>query len=216
MATKSSPAARASGRIEEDVHRVLREIAIARFATGLSFDAIGAACHVHGSTVARTVTGAIERPDLHVLAAIAATVGLELRLRTFPAGDPIRDAGQQRLLDRFGRRLAPSLRWRTEVPLPIEGDLRAWDGLIEGVGWRLGVEAETVLDDLQAVERRLALKRRDGGIERVILLVAATPRNRKVLAAVPGAFPSLSRDARGTLRALGQAMEPAGSAIVVL
>jgi hypothetical protein len=216
MATKSGPVVRAGRRMTEDIHRALREIAMARSGSGLSCDAIGAACHVDGSTVARMIAGTVERPDLRVLAGIGASVGLELRIRTFPAGDPIRDAGQLRLLERFRLRLGPTLRWRTEVPLPIDGDKRAWDGLIQGAGWRVGVEAETALDDLQAVERRLALKLRDGGIEQVILLVADTRRNREALAAAPAAFASLSRDARGTLRALSRGTDPARSAIVVL
>ena len=81
-----------------------------------------------------------------------------VRLRAYPAGDPIRDAGHTRLLDRLRRDLASGLQWRSEVPLPIEGDLRAWDAVIGGPGWRLMVEAETLIDDVQALERRLALE----------------------------------------------------------
>jgi hypothetical protein len=55
------------------------------------------------------------------LATIGAMVGLDVRLRAWPAGDPIRDAGQQRLLDRLRLRVGPTVRLRTEVPLPIEG-----------------------------------------------------------------------------------------------
>jgi hypothetical protein len=102
------------------------------------------------------------------------------------------------------------------VVLPIEGDLRAWDAVIGGDGWRLAVEAETVLDDLQAVERRLALKRRDGGIDHVILLVADTRRNRRALASAPGAFADLPMRTRETLAALGRGVHPGGSGIVIL
>jgi hypothetical protein len=102
------------------------------------------------------------------------------------------------------------------VPLPVRGDRRAWDAVIAGVGWQIVVEAETVLDDLQALERRIALKARDGGAERVILLVADTRRNRRVLAGAPHAMPGFSRDARATLRSLGAGREPASAAIVVL
>ena len=177
---------------------------------------MGLACGVSKSTIARIESGRTLTVDLRLLSAMGAAVGLDVRVRTFPAGDPIRDAGQLRLLERLRRRLDPSLAWQTEVPLPIEGDLRAWDALIRGDGWRIVVEAETALDDLQALERRLALKQRDGGEDHLLLLVADTRRNRQVLAAAPGAFPTLSRDARTSLRALATGRDPGPGAIVVL
>jgi hypothetical protein len=78
------------------------------------------------------------------------------------------------------------------------------------------VEAETVLDDVQAVERRIARKQRDGGIDHVIILIADTPRNRRALAAAPGTFATFSRDARHVLRAVGSGADPATNAIVIL
>ena len=103
---------------------------------------------------------------LEDLGAIAAAVGQELGIRSFPSGDAIRDAGHARLLDRFRRELHPSLRWHTEVPLPNPGDPRAWDGVTGQRSWRVGVEAETVISDTQALDRKLALKRRDGAVDR--------------------------------------------------
>ena len=88
--------------------------------------------------------------------------------------------------------------------------------MIRGEGWSIGVEAETVLDDLQAVERRIALKQRDGDVDHVILLVAETRRNRMALAAAPHAFTGFSRDARTVLRAVAEGRNPGCSAIVVL
>lgn len=164
--------------------------------------------------VARIQTGS-RRATVVELAAIGATVGLDVRLHAYLAGDPLRDAGQLRVLNRFRAQLHVSVNVRTEVPLPIEGDRRAWDAVVEGRGWRAAVEVETVLDDIQALERRLALKARDGDMELVILVVADTPRNRRVLTAVPTALNWLSRDARGTLRALRRAAPPT-SALVLL
>jgi hypothetical protein len=170
--------------------------------------------------LSRTIVDRIEagvRPTtLHDYAAFGAAVGLDIRLRAYPAGDPIRDAGQQRLLGRLRIRLHPSLRWATEVTLPIEGDLRAWDAMIRGTDWRLPVDEETALDDIQATERRLALKRRDGGVDHVILLVADTPRNRGALAAAPGAFADLPLRTREVLRALARGTHPGASGIVIL
>ena len=102
------------------------------------------------------------------------------------------------------------------MPLPIEGDLRAWDAVIRGTGWKLPVEAETVLDDLQALERKLTLKQRDGAEAHVLLLVADTRRNRRALAAAPGAFATLPLRTRRVLEALGCGDDPRGGGIVIL
>jgi len=102
------------------------------------------------------------------------------------------------------------------VPLPIEGDLRSWDTMIRGTHWRLPVEAETALDDIQATERRLTLKRRDGEADHVILLVADTRRNRRALAAAPGAFAELPLRTREILADLARGTHPGGSGIVIL
>jgi transcriptional regulator with XRE-family HTH domain len=181
----------------------------------LSRDEVGRACGVSRTVIDRIESGS-RRCTILELAAFGAAVGLDVRLRAYPAGDPIRDAGQIRLLERLRARLHPSLRWTTEVPLPIGGDLRAWDAMIRGPDWRLAVEAETVLDDLQATERRMGLKARDGAVDHVLLLVADTRRNRHALAAAPAAFAGFSREARATLRCLGAGRDPGGSAIVML
>ena len=109
-----------------------------------------------------------------------------------------------------------SLGWSTEVALPMPGDLRAWDAVIRGAGWTIGVEAETVLDHIQALERRLALKRRDGGVDHLILLVAHTARNRLALAGAPAAFADLPLRTREILVALRSGRDPGDSGIVIL
>ena len=216
MGTRSGPIERARRRSDDDERRVRRDIGSGRRAAGLSQEAVGRACGISGSAEGRIENGTTRSVDLRLLACLGAAVGLDVRLRSFPAGDPIRDAGQIRLLERFRRRLHPSVRWSTEVPLPIEGDLRAWDVLIRGPDWRLPVDAETVLDDLQALERRLHLKQRDSGGDHILLLVADTARNRRALAAAPGSFADLPLRTRDVLRAVGAGTDPGASGIVIL
>lgn len=215
MTTRGGPVARAIRVAHEDEARVRIDLARSRRNAGLSRDVVGKACGLSRSGVERIESGA-RRSTIHELAAFGAAVGLDVRLRAYPAGDVIRDVGQQRLLTRFRPRIHPSLGWATEVVLPIDGDLRAWDAVIRGANWRIAVEAETVLDDIQAVERKLALEQRDGGIDHVILLVADTPRNRRALAAAPGALATFSRDSRAMLRALREGRDPGCSGIVIL
>jgi hypothetical protein len=150
------------------------------------------------------------------LALMAAVLGLDLPLRAYPGDDPVRDAAQLALLARFRTRL-PNIRHTAEVPLNIPGDRRAWDEVASGSGWSTPVEAETRLRDVQALERRLALKLRDGGRDRLVLLVADTRHNRRVLRltgdSLRAAFPVYGRDA---LAALDQGRCPSGSSIILL
>jgi len=213
--TRDGPVARAIRIAADDQRRVLAELARAQRSAGLSDEEVARACRISRWTLARIVDGQ-RRASAVELAAIGATVGRDIRLHAYPAGDPIHDAGQQRLLNRFRARLHPSLEIATEVPLPIEGDLRAWDAMIRGVDWRRPVEAETVLDDFQALERRLALKVRDGGVDGVILVIADTLRNRRALVAAPASFSAFDRNARRVLSALAAGRDPGGSSLILL
>jgi transcriptional regulator with XRE-family HTH domain len=202
--------------MESDVRRVITDVGAGRRSSGLSLRAVEAVTGVSKSAIDRLESSTGPIVDLIALAAVAAATGHDVRLQIYPAGDAIRDIGQQRVLGRFRPHLHPSLFWRTEVPLSIDGDLRAWDAVITGRGWRCHVEAETVLEDLQAVERRLERKRRDGGVDHVILLVAETRRNRGAIASAPAAFGGFSRDARRVLRALRHGADPGCDAIILV
>ena len=125
--------------------------------------------------------GRIERSELadvtvEQLSRACAAVGLKLIMRAIPVADPALDAGQLALLGRLRAILPRGTNFRTEVPLPITGDLRAWDGMAF-LDRNVAVEAETRPRDIQAVERRCALKARDGRIDIVVLLLADTAAN---------------------------------------
>lgn len=217
MATRE----RAIDRADQDARRAVsaigREIREARMAAGISQTLVGDKVGVSHTHVSRLERGLVDRASVRMLARLCETVGLELAVRAYPGGDPLRDTAQLRLLERLRQRLHPSLGWRTEVPLPLAGDKRAWDAVVGGPRWSVAVEAETRLSDVQAVTRRLELKRRDGGIPQVILLLAGTRTNRSALSvARPGlelAFP-LAQGA--VLAALSRGADPGGSGIVIL
>ena len=193
---------------------------MARVGAGLSLRDVAAASGASHQQLARFERGDLERVSIAELGAWCAIVGLDLSIRAYPAGDPIRDRAQLALLERFRARLHPSLRWRTEVPLPIERDLRAWDADIRGTvpaPWRARVEAETKLADLQALERRLQLKIRDDPVGHVVLLVSETRSNRQAIRLLKdGLRETLPLDARDMLAALGTGRDPGASGIVVL
>jgi transcriptional regulator with XRE-family HTH domain len=205
---------------------ISREVDAARRSSGMSYATLGRAVGLSGDQVARICRA--ESPNVSVirLATLHAAVGLELSARSFPAGPPIRDAAHLRLLARFKDRLAPSLRWRLEVPVTaVQGfvsataghDQRAWDAVIEGAGWSIGVEAETRIGDAQALLRRISLKRRDGNVDLVVLLVNDTTHNREVLlAASEHLRTELPGSTRHALRALGAGIPLRTSSVVVL
>jgi transcriptional regulator with XRE-family HTH domain len=189
-------------------------------AAGLSLRDAAAASGASRSQLWRFERGDTDRVAISELGAWFSVLGMDVVMRAYPAGDPIRDRAQLALLERLRARLHPTLRWRTEVPLPIDGDLRAWDAEIRATPpdrWRVRVEAETRIADAQALERRLALKRRDDPDGHVILLVADTRANRAVLAGLrDGLRATLPLGQRAIMAALAAGHEPGGSGIVVM
>ena len=189
----------------------------ARRGAGLSLRVAAAAVGLDHATYARIERNAIDNVSVRNLALACAAVGLVLSARAYPAADPVRDAPQLRLLARFQARLPHSAPWQAEVPLPIPGDLRALDGFTRLRGRSIGVEAETRLTDLQAVARKVQLKKRDAGLDVIFLLVSDTQANRDVLAlhreSLRAAFPL---DTRAVMAALAAGDLPSADGIVVL
>lgn len=159
----------------------------------------------------------IARVTVAQLAIASAAVGLRFNGRVYPDGDPVRDEAHTRLLQRFRNELPGRTPWRHEVPIPIAGDRRAWDAQCVLAGLTVGIEAEMRLADLQALDRRIALKRRDGGIATVVLLVADTHGNRRHLAEYRESLrPSFPLDTRAVLAAVRVGQPPSASGVVVL
>ena len=217
MATRDTATARADRETNRALSTIGREIRDARTAAGISQTVVGRNVGISHAHVSRLERGLVASASVRVLARMAETVGLDLAVRAYPGGDPIRDIAQVRLLERFRARLHPGLRWRTEVPLPIPGDRRAWDAVIGGTGWDLPVEAETRVTDAQALVRRISLKARDGGFERVTLVLADTRANRAALQAARVEFEQAFPMGQAVvLHALGRGDDPGHSGIVVL
>jgi transcriptional regulator with XRE-family HTH domain len=217
MGTRERPVDRANRHVGRLLLTTGHELREARVGAGLSLREVGSAAGVSHSTLSRIERGRSPEASIVVLARVAATVGLELGVRLYPDGDPIRDAAQVSLLGRLRDRCSPKLRWQYEAPLPIPGDRRAWDAVILGVGVRIGVEAETRLRDAQAVARRINLKQRDAEMDHVILLVADTRANRAAIAAARAELAELFPVApRVALRALAEGRSPGGNTLILL
>jgi transcriptional regulator with XRE-family HTH domain len=194
-----------------------RELRVARLASGLTQRRVASALGWSQARVSLTERGLYPSASMRDLARFAAVVGMRLWVRLYPGGRRALDAPQLALLGRLHRRLDPAAGWEVEVPVPIEGDLRAGDCRIRLQACCILVEAITRLVDVQAQVRAGQLKRRDLGCERLILLLSDTGANRRALReagpAVAAAFPVAPRAA---LRALAEGRDPGGDAIILL
>ena len=196
--------------------RVAGELVNARINGGLSLREVARKVGISVDRLTRAERGDPKALTIDLAARIAPVVGLQLAASLHMNGDPVRDRAHLALLQRFRPRLHESLSWRTEVPMPIAGDLRSGDGLIDGDAASILVEAETRVTDLQAAERRALLKKRDLGADRVILLIADTPNNRKVLDLHPELRERFPIGTRRCLAALGRGADPGGDCLVIL
>ena len=207
-----------AARAREMLARLPAEARTARLNSGLGQDDVASALGVSVSQYSRIERGL--SPDVAIVCVPAeyfTVLGQDLSIRAFPSGDPIRDAAHAALLDRLRVQCHRSVVWRTEVPFPIAGDLRAWDATAICPSFRAGVEAETRLRDVQALERRLALKERDGGMDRLILLVLDSRSNRDALRLHQDQLETRFRvSGVRALELLRAGVDPGGNAIVVL
>lgn len=167
-------------------------------------------------TVRRLEQGDPRAMSIDLVARVAEVVGLELAASLHPNGDPVRDRGHLALLARLEARLPSRLHWRVEVAMPIAGDLRSGDAMVTVAEGDILIEAETRIDDVQAVERKGAAKARDLGAVRLVVLVADTRHNRRVLQDHPELKQRFPIDTRTCLARLAAGHDPGGDALVIL
>jgi transcriptional regulator with XRE-family HTH domain len=209
------PADRGARRGRQLVTRTAAELLAARRGAGLSQRELSRQVRVSHTKIGKAERGEPDQLTLELAAKMAAVLGLQLSVALYPDGDPLRDAGHLALLERFRARLPRTLRWRSEVPIPIAGDRRSADAVIDGPGLDILIEAETRIDDVQAVERRITAKQRDLGCHRVILLVSDTRHNRAVVS-VPALRERFPISTRACIAALMRGREPNGDPLVIL
>ena len=204
---------RAASVIRAQVASELRE---ARRSAGLSQHHVARVAGLSQTKVSRTERGQRRALTVDELAVHCAAVGLRLSMRAYPNGSPVRDVAQLRLLERLRPEVDERFTWRAEAPVGGRGDLRGWDVLLGGPV-SVGIDAETRLQDIQALQRRTELKWRDSGVDRVVLLVAATHHNRLVMReqrqALASTFP-LSSEV--VLAAFRSGSDPGGNGILLL
>ncbi len=167
--------------------------------------------------MSRIERGLNARVTLFDLARLHAVVGLDLSVRSYPGGQPIRDAAHVALLTDFRSALHRSIGWSTEVPLSTRGDARAWDGFLRTPDWRYGVEAETAPNDSQGLVRRIQLKQRDSHVDGVMLILRPTRQTQALLsAALPTLLNAFPIDGDQAMASLRGGNDPGGSAVIIV
>lgn len=204
----------AGRRIGRQLRHVLDDAHEARLAAGLSQQRVALAIGCSRPALSR-LERSLGPTDLAELARYGAAVGLEISIRAFPAGEPIRDLGQIRLIERFFQRLHPS--WRRSIEVPVGGHGQAWDAVAWKANARVAVEAITRFRDIQAQSRPILRKLALDPVDALVLLVAETVPNRRALDA---AADLLSQDfplgTRAVMAALAAGEAPAANGIVRL
>ena len=98
----------------------------------------------------------------------------------FPGGARLRDASQLEMINGY-RLLATDCGWscRIEEPIPITGDMRAFDLILRTGAVQVAHEFISRLHDVQAQIRPILQKQRDANIGALVLVVKDNVENRR-------------------------------------
>lgn len=188
----------------------------ARLGLGLSQRQLADMVHASDSQISRVERAMPPYVDFIQASKMAQVLGLELSVKCYATGAAVRDAAHVRLIERLCA-LTPLIDWSLEHPIPISGDLRAWDAYAVVDGSAIGIAAETRLHDVQALLRREHAKMRDSGVDKLILLVLGSRANRETLRSIRESLRhDLPLDSREMLAALRQGKAPTASGIILL
>lgn len=216
MGSRDDPRTRGRWRGERARSELIGSWRDLRLTAGLTQAIVARASGMARSTYADLERGRTAEVSLLRAAIVSAVLGQDLSVKLYPFGPPVRDAGHLRLLGKIVERLSSMWRVTHESPIPIQGDRRAWDLLLEGPAI-IGVEAETRLGDVQALERAIHGKQRDSGVTRVLLVVAESKHNRQLIREfmpfLRTAFPLGTAE---VMRALKEGHDPGVDGLAVL
>ena len=197
--------------------RIGNELRTGRHILGLTLRELSAVIGVSKSEISRRELGKSRRLTGEKLAIHAAAVGMRLSVTLWPIGGGVRDAAQARYIAAFVARVGRAWRVMLEAPVPLPGDLRAADVLLQLGTVRIVVEVITRLADLQAQVRAAQTKARDLQATRLVLVLAATHANRNALASTRGALvEAFDLDTRRVMAELAAGHDPGRGAIIVL
>lgn len=204
-------------RVRRHLAEVLGDMRAAREGSGLTQASVGRALRVSHQLISMWERG-VAMPDPIQLARHGAAVGLDVSLRAYPGGSPLRDAAQLKLLRLAREAIGSAWRWRTEVPVSSDPlDRRAFDAVIGRGSVRIGLEAISRLTDVQSQVRAITLKQEAAHIGRVVIVLAGTRHNRAALRqAEPTLRPAFPLGQRAILAALRAGEEPSANGVLLV
>lgn len=216
VSTRETRAARGRRRGQQLAGRLLDELRVTRTTADLSQNAVADALGWSQPSYWRFENGRSVTSMIDISAA-ASVLGLELGAGLHLYGEPIRNKGHQALIARFRAQLSPAFKVLAEAPLPLPGDPRSWDLLLRIVGQVIGVEAETRVRDIQRLTRHVHQRERDGGVDEIVLLLAASQTNRALLGELLSSLgPRYATPPHALLTALRAVQPLPGSGVLLL
>ncbi|MEO7295873.1 MAG: helix-turn-helix transcriptional regulator [Candidatus Limnocylindria bacterium] len=216
MPYRIRPLDEAIRRSNRDAIELGEQLAVARRTCGATQAEVARALGWSPSRVRRIERGQRKSITHLELACIASVVGLRYSGRLFVGTTRLRDATQLEMIAGY-RALAVGCGWnvRIEDPVPITGDLRAFDLMLRRAATRVAHEFTSRLYDVQAQIRPLLQKQRDAGGGTLILVIKDNAENRRLVReageTLRDLFPLSSRD---VLQAIREGRDPESNGIV--
>ncbi|MGH2418136.1 MAG: helix-turn-helix domain-containing protein [Candidatus Limnocylindria bacterium] len=216
MPFRIRPLDEAIRRSRRDTIELGEELAGARRTCGATQADVARALGWSPSKVRRIERGQRTSVTHLELASFASVVGLRYSGRMFLGTTRLRDATQLEMIGGY-RALAAGCGWacRIEDPIPITGDLRAFDLMLRAQSVRVAHEFISRLHDVQAQIRPLAQKQRDSSVNTLILVIRDNVQNRRLAREANGMlrdlFPLTTRD---VLQAIREGRDPGSNGIV--
>jgi len=186
MPTRESNADRGRRRGRQLSAGVVRQLREARVTGGLSQKAMARGLGWSQQNYSRFELDQLASVTLIDVCVAASVLGLEPTLTFHRIGPALRDKGHEALIGRLLRLLSPAWKVAREVPFPNPGDPRWWDLILRIPDFRLGVEAETRIRDMQALIRRMKERARDGGADALLLVLSDSQHNRGLVSDLRG------------------------------
>ena len=221
MSTRETRVQRGRRRAARLLARTIGELRDARINLGVSQGALAAEVGCTASNIWRLEALEYREVALVRLSEIASVLGYELALTVHPIGDGMRDKGQQAIAERFRALLSDAWQLTTEQLLPMPGDRRSWDLFVRLVGvsegGRVGVDIESRVHDVQMLVRRTRERERDGGADRILIVLSDSAANRRLAPQLREALgPSYATSPRVLLRQLREGKPLTGSGLLMI
>jgi hypothetical protein len=203
------------------ISTVLKELEQKRVEATISQGLLASARGTSQSSMARVLTN--QRADIGLieLSEVASVLGMELFVRVYPIGDPVRDKGQLAAGRRFDACLSGRWLVMDEAPVAGPGDERSWDKSLRLKDAQpthvVGVDIESRVHDIQAIVRRTRLRERDGRADAILIVLSDTAHNRRIVDDLRHSLgESYATPPRVIMRALREGSQLLGSGVVLI